>query len=574
MRLGQNLMMQILKNHKWAIFLALATATIVAYPQIYLRYNLGDSYRGIEILGSIDDECAWLSRVREVQDGHPSLASVYFKEGKNDPYLFQPLGTMMVGFLGQVFSLDINNTILLSRLFFSFIVFLVIYSFLYLFTKKKIIALSVSSALLLANVLFESLFVRYLIISSNYLTLTRPVNPGLTWFFFFGFLLFFWLFLEKKQWRWGILSTLFLGLSFYDYFYTWTFLYVFCGVLGLIFLFQKRRQDFKNICLILLGAALIAIPYFINFYQVIIHPNYLEVGQRFGLVETRMPVFGRLATFLFVVFLLFFPRKEKKQFFFALALLITPFIVLNQQLITNKVMSVEVYHWYYHKTLAIIFLLIILFSRLSKKRWEFVQRALAVLIIMVSIGNGLFVQNHSYAVNEEGIIRNQRYGPLMSWLNQNTGKDEVAFSNNEIAYLIVIYTPLNVFYHSSAMYSLAATQDRLEKIQCLYYRLTGIGKDQVKDAFFENREDISHLLYGLVYQGEEGIPDGALLGLVQNCQESFSASTGDFFERMLQEYEVKYIIWDKTENPQWQLDQYLFLKRAAQFDDFVIYQKD
>ena len=96
-------MMQILKNHKWAIFLAILTGVIVAYPQVYLRWDLGDSYQGIGLMGASDDESAWMSRVKEVQDGHPTFSSVHFKDGKNDPYLFQPLGTMIVAYSGKLF---------------------------------------------------------------------------------------------------------------------------------------------------------------------------------------------------------------------------------------------------------------------------------------------------------------------------------------------------------------------------------------------------------------------------------------------------------------------------------------
>lgn len=565
-------------SHKWAILLALITAVIIAYPQVYLRWDLADSYYGIELLGASDDEEAWMTRIREVQDGHPFFASAYFKEGKNDPYLFQPLGTMMAGYLGKLFSLDINNTVLLSRFFFSFLIFLIIYSFLLLFTREKLIALSISLAFLLAKPLFEALFARHLFIQTNFLNLARPVNPALTWFFFFGFLLFFWLFLERKQWRWGILSILTLGLSFYDYFYTWTFLYVFLGIIILIFLFQKKWFDAKRTAIVLLASAIIALPWFLNLYQVLSHPNYQDVGQRFGLVEGRFFAQGFLVLFLFINFLLFFPKKEKERFFFALALLITPFIILNQQLITSKSLSIDHYHWYYHKPLAIIFLLITLFFWLSQKKWQFLKKPLAILVIIISLGNGIFVQSISYAHNRKVNIEKQEYGPVMDWLNQNAEKDEVVLTNNDkAARLIIIYTPLNLFYHPSAGLSLSATKERLLDILFLFYRLGGVGAEESQKIFLEDKRNISSFMYGMYYRytagDESGIPDEIILDFSQKYRDSLTLPTADFIEGLFDKYEIKYVVWDKETNPSWQFDQYSFLKKAAEIGDFTIYAR-
>lgn len=238
-------MIQIIKNHKWAFLLAFIAAVIVAFPQVWFRYDNRAAYEGIEIIGT-DDEIPFLNRVREAQDGHLSLSSTYYKEGKDDPYLFMPLGPDIVATLGNVFSLDLNNTILFSRLFFTFLVFLVVYGFVFLLSGQKLTALASTVMLLLASVLLgrEALFKMLLGRSprTNFLMIMRPVDPAIIFLCFFGFLFCFWRFLEKKQWRWGIASTFLLGLSFYEYFYTWTFLYVFCGILLLIYLIQKNGR--------------------------------------------------------------------------------------------------------------------------------------------------------------------------------------------------------------------------------------------------------------------------------------------------------------------------------------------
>ena len=571
---------QILKNHKWAIIIAFVAAIIVAFPQLYLRYDNQDSYQGIELFG-INDEIAWLSRVREASDGYPALGNAYFKDGKDAPYIIQPLGSAIIAYLGKPFSLDINNTILLSRLLLSFLVFLIIYGFIYFLSRTKLTALATSSFLFLGNSLFNSVGIFNVLAgespSLRYVNYTRPVNPLMTSFFFFGFLLCFWLFLERKQWRWGILSTLLLGLSFYDYFYTWTFLYAFVGVLILIFFFQKKWLDLKRVGLVLLGASIIAIPYIINLYQATTYPTYAEVGQRVGLMEGRGLTFGFLVPSLFILFLLFFPRKWKERYFFSLALIIAPFIVLNQQIITNKVLQSGHYHWYFHLPLTAVFLLLMFFYWISRKGWHDFKKTVAISIIIISILTGILVQNSSYAEKKEGIIEWQRYGPVMNWLNENAGKDEVVFADNATAFLVVIYTPLNVFYHPSVGGCLTATTERLTSTMFLYYRLAGVDSSEAERVFTKDRLNISKALYGMYFRepisNDQYLPDEVLSDLIQQYQELLSVSTSDFFKEMLEKYWVKYLVWDTKNNPFWQLDQYPFLEKAAVIDDFIIYQK-
>lgn len=580
-----NLLIQLRRKlifHKWAIFLALIAGVIIAYPQLYLRYDLGDSYRGIELMGASDDETPRLSRAREAYDGHILLGNPFFKDGKDDPYLVQPLGSIMVAYLGKIFFLDFNNTILLSRLFFTFLIFLALYGFLFSFLSDKLSALVIPSVLFLA----DSLFARSAIFTlldglstrTNFLGLTRPVNPLITWFFFFGFLLFFWLFLERKQWRWGILSVFMLGLSFYDYFFNYSFLYVFAGVLILIFLFQRKWQGIKNIAIVLLLAVLIAIPYFINLYRATAYPEYAEVGKRLGLIEDSRLVLGFLVPLLFVFFVLFFPRKLKNQYFFGLALVITPFIVLNQQLITSKVLTNVHYHWYMHRPLAIIFLLAIFFYWLSRTRWHFLKKPLAVFLVVFSIFYGIFVQNSSYVHNREKIFEVQRYGPLMDWLNKNAQKDEAVFSDKETMAVTLVYTPLNVFYFPSARYTLAATRERIFDILSTYYRLDGVGAEDAESVFLKAKREISHFLYGMEYReltGDySGIPEEIILGHSREYRESLAVPTYEFLKKIWVEYEMDYFVWDTKKEPQWQLDKLPFLEKVAEIGDFAIFQKD
>jgi hypothetical protein len=168
---------------------------------------------------------------------------MYYKDGKDLPYLFQPLGSIVVGYMGKVFSLDINNTFLLSRLVLTFIVFILIYCFVFSLARDKLVALCGATVIILAESVLSSSGITQLLHGAspdNFLRIARPVNPAMIYVLFFGFLASFVSFYRQRNWRSGVLSVVLLGLNFYNYFYTWTYLYAFGGFLVLLLLLQKQ----------------------------------------------------------------------------------------------------------------------------------------------------------------------------------------------------------------------------------------------------------------------------------------------------------------------------------------------
>jgi hypothetical protein len=216
-----------LSNHKIAIFLAIVTSLTVALPQIYFRIDhLNDGVnKGIELL----PDSPWSPRVREVQDGYPSLGSIYYKDGKDDPYLFQPLGSIVVGYLGKIFLLDINNTLLLSRIVLTFIVFLLIYSFTFFLSKDKQVSLCGAAVVILAEPILTPFGITQILQGLSpyeFLPISKPVNHAMIHVLLFSFLGSFWIFYKEKKWLFGIISGIILGLNFYNYFYSWTYFVV------------------------------------------------------------------------------------------------------------------------------------------------------------------------------------------------------------------------------------------------------------------------------------------------------------------------------------------------------------
>ncbi len=575
---------QVLGEHRLAIALALLTSIIVAFPQIYFRIEHRNDgiYQGIELL----PDSPWSARAREVQDGHLNFGNVYQKDGKDNPYIYPPLGPIVVGYMGEMFNLDINNTILLSRLVLPFLVFILIYGFVFLFSRDKLVALSSGTVLLLADSILSFSGLSAILHGASpdhFLRLARPVNPAMIYFFLFGFLASFWLFYREKKWVYGIISGIILGLNFYTYFYTWTYLYAF-GAILIIFLFvRKEWREMFRIGVVYLISLVLAIPYSLNVYRASLFSTFEELGQRNGVILTHQPLFvGLVIIAALAIFLLLFSKVDRGKYIFGLAILLTPLVTMNQQIITGKIVEPDHYHWFFHKPLAFIFVLITIFYLLGRYKFDYYKKALTVFILISSIVTGTLVQTYAYYYdsNDGGriAVERQKYGPVMNWLNKNASKEAVVFGNRETSNLTVIYTPLNVFYEKGVCCnSLSATKSRLLDIQFSFYRLRQVNADSVSEVFSQERASLSSNIYGIYYRklngSYESIPEDKFEEIVALYKETLSTPTAKWLEQIFTKYEVEYLVWDKKSDPLWQLDKYKFLKRVAEFGDLVVYQR-
>lgn len=569
-------------EHKFAIILAVLLSLVTVFPQVYLRIDQKETgvYEGIELI----PDSPWAARAREVMDNHPNFGAIYYKYGKDSPYVFQPLGSMVVAYMGKVFDLEINNTILLSRIVLPFFCFILLYFFILQFSRDKLLALSGSTLFLYADSLLSFSGMQYVLHGmspDNFLRLARPVNPAMIYILFFGFMVAFWAFYKKKDWRMGVLATLILGLNFYNYFYTWTYLFAFGGLLGLFLLFRKKWKDAIAVASVYIGSLIIAIPCFINLARVMSSPEHLNASLRAGVVYGNHLVFvGVLVTLSLVLYLVGFRRDDKDLFFYGLAILLAPFITMNQQILTGKILQEDHYHWFFHKPMAVIFMLAVVFMFVARWRPE-LKKTVAISIIVLSVGTGIFVQAKSYVSDARDggsvAIERQKYGPAMDWLNANATKEAMVFADDEISHLTVIYTPLNVFYHRAAGYSLVGNRERLMEVLFAFYRLRNVDKAEARDVFFKERGYVSANVWAIRYREEfgsyEAIPDAELESILASYMETLKTPRDAWLKQVFEKHEVEYWVWDKKTNPNWNLDQYSFLTKAAEFGDVVIYKK-
>jgi hypothetical protein len=326
------------------------------------------------------------------------------------------------------------------------------------------------------------------------------------------------------------------------------------------------------------GGVLVGIPWMLNLYAAMQHPAYEDLAFRGGVVPSHAPLFiGAIALGAIILFLLRFPREDKEKYVFSLALILTPLITMNQQILTGKHLQAAHYHWHFHKPIAVIFtvwILFLLFEKYFKK--DTYKKAFIFFVIAFSIFTGIFIQAGSYAKFRPNFVEDQKYGPVMFWLSEHAEKEAVVFSDEPTAEAVVTYTSLNVFHHEKAPLSLAAPERRMFDVMFTYYRLKGIDEKEAQEVFHtEQRGFIATRMYGIHYRQSAGsyeaIPDERINRFTAKYLETFKVPAKDWIRDIWKKYEVEYLVWDKKAEPEWNLDQFKFLTKVAEFGDLVIY---
>jgi len=180
---------------------------------------------------------------------------------------------------------------------------------------------------------------------------------------------------------------------------------------------------------------------------------------------------------------------------------------------------------------------------------------------------------NSYNLNQDIWVNEQYYGPILNWLNSYAQKDEMVFTSFSLSNVIPAYTSLNAFASYLSGYYLIPQeyQGYIEDGLFLNYRLDGLSSQQTAERFFEERDKIFSHIYTEAYRRrikkDNKLFQEKFNYLVNAYQEFLSLP----LDSVLAKYNIQYVIWDMTKQPNWQLEQYEFLEEIARANEIKIY---
>ncbi|MEK7083817.1 MAG: hypothetical protein AAB932_01130, partial [Patescibacteria group bacterium] len=180
-----------------------------------------------------------------------------------------------------------------------------------------------------------------------------------------------------------------------------------------------------------------------------------------------------------------------------------------------------------------------------------------------------------------GVTENrQYYANVFAWIKEHTEKDAVIFSDDQLMRFIPAYTHANV-YNTQYAYNMPASDVGVIERYLLSHFFEpdffesedlGINEDgRILWAFPHESEKNTHSIAGrwaIPYEPQYGIEKER-----EKVREVYDALLREGWGvSLLKKYRIDYIVWDRKEKPEWNIERNDKLELVEQIGDVLIYR--
>lgn len=339
--------------------------------------------------------------------------------------------------ISTFFNLPVPKLFAINDFVLPFLLFLLIYALFFISGKNKSLAL-------IFTTIFCLLFIG---------TIGRPINPQFSFLFFITGAILLWKIYKEKEFKKQIIYNFLLGINFtvllymYPYFWT-TLLAVYFIVLTYNNLTKKRLY---GVLAFTIAAIPLSVPYFINTYNAIKSPFYIETIARAGLFHSYFPAsYYNVAPVIVTMFFYFMSKKKIRQDSFPFFLLIAALLINWQNIFTGKYMLFAT-HYIMVTAFLVFWSIFLIFSGINK--FVFKQNFLIIICFVLPLFFLCFrnlneMKDYIFTKMETDKYRQiQKLSRLFDWLNNNTLKNSVIYvvDSAEKENLFPVYTNNNVY---------------------------------------------------------------------------------------------------------------------------------
>ncbi|MDO8522615.1 MAG: hypothetical protein Q7S08_05050 [bacterium] len=550
-------MKSFLRNHLYALILAIVVGAVCVAPSLLATAALGSGYRGIQY-GPLNNEETYRTRIQEILDGHPMVTSPYFYEYKDSPVVIVPVNEWLYAIPAFIFGLA--AVMVASKFLLPAILFLLVY-----FLVRKLLgnqgdALSVSTALAAAFfVTLGSAFVDY---RSMFTLLshggtpgphmwTRPVHPITGAVQLFGFLLLL-LSVWERKWRYAYVAAGVLLATTIGYFFTLGLSFAILGALCLLAFLRKEFAVAREMIYVLLISIAIDAWYWYHMFASFGSSSGSALAQLNGLFFTHAPVLNKalLAATLIVLCLFAYSylwkksREHIRNWVFIAGLLLGSWLAFNQQVLTGR----EI--WYQHfvqYTVPLAGISVIMAAYLAFRTYT--PRALyagMITLSLICLAYG-FGSIRSFTFDLPSFAHDQKFGSVMTWLNLNAPKDcvvLVAYNDEWFERLIPAFTSCNV-YTTIMRYAADVPESRIVHNFLLRMRLNGVRARDAHAYLVAHEDDVRNYFYTDWNQAFGHGEEPWILDRIALLEKEYQVFLKKSLEQNIKTYRVDYIVSDK-----------------------------
>lgn len=468
-------------------------------PHILFILEEGRGYR--LFFKAYEEGQLYAARVREVYDGNYFSSDPYIYENKHKPYIRPFLSEYLMGALGRISGLSINNLFIAGDFIFPVIIFYFLFYFLNLLVRCPPLSLVGSMAILLAEAPDSLTGLAKLGFPDWFLTFGRTISPQVHYIFFISCLIFVYRALADGKKIHILLSGLFLGLLFYVYAHFWAYIFAGMIILSLYFLARREFKQARAVLFIFIAALVISIPFWINWLNLMHLPFYEEVITRVTLHRSGHIVISKLSILTLFIFGAFY-RKRDFRFFFIFSFLLAGLLCMNQQVLTGRTFDPQIWHIYANRQMAVIAGIVLLERFLEKNKFRevFIRKFLIAGLAFI-ISTGAIIQVCNYQKAKYAQARQQSLYGAFAWLENNTEKEDVVLAGDAVSLLIPIHTHNNIYWSGYIFDYANSDSDILERF-FLLARIRGMSESEVIDYILTHRQKGHSDFFGVRYEGQ------------------------------------------------------------------------
>ncbi len=433
--------------HWGAVCIAFLGTLLVVAPLIVFPYVAGNQYQGINIAHFATDEHYYLARMHEALAGH-ALGQPFLAEGKEAPDpTFSYVERAIAAPLRLVGAENVDTVTLVNALdaVGVFILILLLYAFIFRLSRNRLLAAATAFFVVCGYSIVYNKFLFY----SDFNTYGRSFFPWASSVPFFAFLYFLYESVVSRRGIWYTsATTLFLGILFYTYFFSWTFAGALLFSLIVVYALARSWRQVRDICAIGAIGLLLGFPNLLALFSFYASPAGAKTSFFLFAQHAHTPVISAvgLATLAVALVYVWFDRKDQNTPFIW-GIIFAGWIALNQQILSGRIVQYGHYYWYFIVPLCIIVISYFIF-RLMPRGWRLWWPIALIVIALVNTAGG---QYRSFFTTLPDKLREQAYAPILEKLNtEPPGTVFMEAEGDEYPFLVRIYTSDNLYWVPAA----------------------------------------------------------------------------------------------------------------------------
>ena len=500
---------------RWGFFAAAVVTLLSLYPQLQMWVTGHESWRNaVAYNQGLGDEVAYAAYVNALIDGRPRRNDPY--TGRDDqPNARLPESLFSIQFVpayalalpARALGISATTAFMILTPLVAFASALFVFCLIYLVTgNNRLAAAGVLVVLCLATLvsaegIFSSLLggERHF----DYFPFLRRYQPAASFPLFLLLLIIVWSLLTKRvrPVLSGLLVGVCLALLVFSYFYLWTAAVAWLGILSGLWLIC-RPGDRRFVFQFVMSAGIVLATALVPYLILISHGANTTTSVQALVISRKPDLFSAAEIFASLVLAILAAgvsrgviKYHDPRVLLAASLALLPFVVLNQQLLTGRVMQPIHYKGFvtsYAVLLALVLTAGLEWRRRSGDHWKLSKRALVWIAIAALDWGAIEVQQaarRSAGANVKAAEEKSVYDYLAQKAgqdSQNRDREVVLFDDLHMADGAPAASPLAVLWapHMVVYPGVANSESKERLYRHLYY--TGVGVKEL-DAYFHGQ---------------------------------------------------------------------------------------